>query len=98
VRYMFGGGDYHVKEYIARLKFVYQGQTAWERSGTNVPGVMTLQKGENVSDKLRACEKPEYGFFDHVLLPKFLQKPTAGKGPGGSLTLGQSPVTTAGLR
>lgn len=98
VRYMFGGGDYHVKEYIARLKFVYQGQTAWERSGSNVPGVMTLKKGENVADKLRASEKPDYGFFDHVLLPKFLQKPAAGKGPGSSLTLGQSPVTTAGLR
>ncbi len=98
VRYMFGGGDYQVKEYIARLKFVYQGQTAWERSGSNVPGVMTLKKGENVADKLRASEKPDYGFFDHVLLPKFLQKPAAGKGPGGSLTLGQSSVTTAGLR
>lgn len=98
VRYMFGGGDYHVKEYTARVKFVYQGQTAWERSGSNVPGVMTLKKGENVADKLRASEKPDYAFFEHVLLPRFLQKPAAGKGAGGSLTLGQSPVTVAGLR
>lgn len=98
VRYMFGGGDYHVKEYTARVKFVYQGQTAWERSGSNVPGVMALKKGENVADKLRASEKPDYAFFEHVLLPKFLQKPAAGKGAGGSLTLGQSPVTVAGLR
>ncbi|HWB07719.1 MAG TPA: SHD1 domain-containing protein [Pirellulales bacterium] len=98
VKYMFGGGDYKMKEYTGRLKFVYQGQTAWEATGTNVPGVISLQKGENVADKLRAAEKPDYGFFGRVVLPKFLQKPAQGKGPGNSLTLGQSNVTTSGVQ
>jgi WD40 repeat protein len=98
VRYMFGGGDYKVKEYTARLKFVYQGQSAWETSGSNVPGVVSLKKGENIADKLRESEKPDYGFFDRVQLPKFLQKPTQGQGAGSSLTLGQSNVTTSGLQ
>jgi WD40 repeat protein len=97
IRYMFGGGDYNVQEYTARLKFVYQGQTAWETTGTNVPGVLSLKKGENVGDKLRTFEKPDYGFFDRALLPKFLQKPTASQGAGRSLTLGQSKVTTSGV-
>lgn len=98
IRYMFGGGDYNVQEYSAKLRFVYQGQTAWETSGSNVPGVLTLKKGENVADKLREHEKPDYRFFERALLPKFLQKPTAGKGAGGLLTLGQSNVTTSGVR
>jgi WD40 repeat protein len=98
VKYMFGGGDYKVKEYTGRLKFLYQGQTAWETTGTNVPGVISLKQGENVADKLRAAEKPDYGFFERVVLPKFLQKPAQGKGPGNSLTLGQSNITTSGVQ
>lgn len=98
VRYMFGGGDYKVKEYTARLKFVYQGQPAWETSGTNVPGVVSLKKGENIADKLRESEKPDYGFFNRVQLPKFLQKPAQGQGANSSLTLGHSNVTTSGLQ
>jgi hypothetical protein len=98
VKYMFGGGDYKVKEYTGRLKFVYQGQTAWETTGTNVPGVISLKQGENVADKLRAAEKPDYGFFGRAVLPKFLQKPAQGKGPGNSLTLGHSNVTTSGVQ
>ena len=31
-------------------------------------------------------------------LPKFLQKPAAGQGPGRSLTLGQSKMTTTGMK
>jgi hypothetical protein len=98
VKYMFGGGDYKVKEYTARLKFVYEGQTAWETTGTNVPGVLSLKQGENVADKLRAAEKPDYGFFERVVLPKFLQKPAQGKGPSSALTLGQSNITTSGVQ
>lgn len=98
VRYMFGGGDYKMKEYIGRLKFVYQGQTAWETQSSNVPGVISLKKGENVGDKLREFEKPNYAFFDKVELPKFLQKPAQGQGAGASLTLGKSHVTTSGLQ
>ena len=98
VRYMFGGGDYKMKEYTGRLQFVYQGQAAWETSSSNVPGVISLKKGENVGDKLREFEKPNYAFFDKVELPRFLQKPTQGKGPGSSLTMGQSRLTTSGLQ
>ena len=83
---------------MSRLKFVYQGQTAWETSTSNVPGVLSLKQGENVADKLRECEKPNYWLFEHAELPKFLQKPTAGQNAGRSLTLGQSRVTTSGLK
>jgi hypothetical protein len=91
-------GDYTVQEYRSRLRFVYQGQSAWETGGTNVPFVISLKQGENIGSYLAAREKPDYTFFERVELPKFLQKPAAGKGPGGSLTLGETKVSTAGVR
>lgn len=94
----FHAGDYKMKEYITRVRFVFQGQPAWEASSTNVPFMVSLKKGENLEGHLRSREKPEYGFFDGVELPKFVQKPAAGKGPGGSLTLGQSRLSTGGIR
>lgn len=94
----FGSGDYKTKEYLTRVRFMYQGQPVWETAGTNVPFIISLKEGENVEGYLRAHEKPEYGFFDSVQLPKFLQKPAAGQQAGNSLTLGQSQVTTSGLK
>ena len=91
-------GTYKTKEFITRLKFVYQGQPAWETSGTNIDFIISLKRGDNIENHLRQREKPDYTFFDRVELPKFLQKPTAGQGVGRSLTLGQSTVTTAGLK
>ena len=94
----FNSGDYTVQEYRTKLRFVYQGQAAWETSGTNVPFIISLKQGENIGSHLKAREKPDYAFFERVELPKLLQKPTAGQGSGGSLTLGQSKITTAGVR
>ncbi len=91
-------GDYKMQEYIGRVRFVYAGQPVWETSGTNVPFVVTLQPGENIEGYLRAREKPDYAYFETVELPKFLQKPSAGQPAGGSLTLGQSQVTTRGVK
>jgi len=91
-------GDYKVQEYLGRVRFVFQGQPAWETSGTNVPFVIMLKAGENIGDHLRAREKPDYSFFERVELPQLLQKPVSGQGAGNSLTLGQSRVTTGGLR
>jgi hypothetical protein len=92
-----GSGDYKVQEYIVRVRFVYQGQPAWETSSTNVPGFILLERGQNIEGYLREHEKPNYAFFENVELPKFLQKPS-GAGAGNSLTLGQSQVTTSGVK
>lgn len=91
-------GTYKMKEFVTRVKFVYEGQSAWETSGTNVPFLVQLKKGENMEGHLREREKPEYAFFERVELPRYIPKPTGGKGGGHSLTLGQSNVTTAGVR
>ncbi len=90
-------GDYKMQEYVTGLKFVYQGKVAWQTSSTNVPFMVSLKRGENMESHLRSLEKPQYGFYDGVSLPKFLQKP-AGNGPQALHTIGQSRVTTTGIR
>lgn len=94
----FSSGDYKMQEYIAKIQFIYEGQPAWEASSTNVPGVVSLKKGENIGSVLKEREKPDYGFFDRVELPRFLQKPAGGQGPNRSLTLGQSRVGSGGIK
>ncbi|WP_373652647.1 SHD1 domain-containing protein [Schlesneria sp. DSM 10557] len=91
-------GTYKFKEYVSQVKFTYRDQPVWHSAQTNAPGIVQLQKGENMDSHLRAREKPSYEFFENVQLPKFLQKPSAGQGPGHSLTLGQSKVSTTGIR
>jgi hypothetical protein len=91
-------GDYKMQEYIARVRFLYEGKPIWERANSNVPFMVHLSRGENIESHLRKLEKPDYTFFERVELPKFLQKPAAGSSQSGSLTLGTSKLTTAGLR
>jgi len=98
VRFMHSG-EYKVKEYRTQLKFMYQGKPVWETGGTNIPGILMLKKGENVEGVLRkASQQPSYGFYDGVVLPEYLQKPSEGKGPGRGQTLGACNVTAAGFR
>ncbi len=94
----FSSGDYKMQEYVTALKFVYQGKVAWQSTSTNVPFMVHLKRGENMESHLRSLEKPQYGFYDGVHLPKFLQKPTQGTGPQAQHTIGQSRITTTGIR
>lgn len=92
-------GTFQMQEYRSVLKFVHQGQPVWETSSTNVPGFMIrLEEGENVASYLRKREKPNYGFFGAVELPRFLQKPAKGQDPSHGRTLGQSTLTVTGIR
>ena len=97
-------GDYDVQEWIVSLEFVHDGKPVWRTQSSNVPGgpiiFFNLEEGENVGTWLAKREKPDYGLFERVELPRLLQRPGAGAGggPGGSLTLGTSQVTGAGLK
>lgn len=95
-------GDYDVQEWIVSLEFVHDGKPVWRTQSSNVPGgpiiFFNLEEGENIGTWLAKREKPDYGLFARVELPRFLQRPGAGAGPGGSLTLGTSQVTSTGLR
>jgi len=88
-----GSRSYSVQNYLSRLRFVYQGQTAWEAVCGNVPTFLSLKEGETMEQHLRNSERPNHEWFGAVEIPKMLQKP----GPGNS-TFGTSQVTTTGIR
>ncbi len=99
VRYMHSG-EYKVQEYRTWLKFMYQGKPAWQSSGTNISHFISLKKGENIEGVLRkASQQPSYGFYDHIALPEFVQKPSSdNKNASGGQTVGASQVTTRGFQ
>ena len=88
----FGNETYKVQEYISRVKFVYQGKTAWESSSYNIPHMISLRNGQTIEAYLKEQEKPNYNHFSQVELPKILTRPT------GAATLGMATVSTAGVR
>jgi WD40 repeat protein len=92
-------GDYTVQEYLTELRFVYQGLPAWSMNSSNIPGMVWLKEGENIEGVLRkASEKPGISFYDGVVLPKFLQKPSAEQGANGRQSLGASQITMTGFK
>ena len=95
-------GDYDVQEWITSLEFIHDGKTVWQTQSSNVPGgpviFFNLEEGENIGSWLAKRQKPDYGLFERVELPRFLQRPGAAAGPSGSMTLGTSQVTAGGLR
>jgi hypothetical protein len=89
----FGVDTFKVRPWIVRIKFVYQGKTAWETGQSSVPFMdfARLKKDESLADHVKKFEQPDYEVFGRVELPKMLQKP-------GQQTLGVSQVTIAGVR
>lgn len=84
---------------LAANQFLYREKPVWETSGTNIPGFLMLKRGENVEGVLRrASAQPSYEFYDRVVLPEFLQKPSDNQRPGAGQTLGVSMVTPTGFR
>ena len=96
----FGGGfrveRFKVHPWLARITVVYDGQTAWESSGSSVPffEVAVLKEGESLQDHVRKLEQPNYAYFADAELPKLLTRPMA----GAAGTLGVSSVTLSGIR
>ena len=90
--HLWGGGlkSYNLRPYTSRLKFVSQGQTAWEVAAAHIPFMM--RKDETQESYQKQFERPNYDYFAGVDLPKSLTRPTA------TGTVGASHVTTAGLR
>ncbi|MHC4405851.1 MAG: serine/threonine protein kinase [Planctomycetota bacterium] len=91
VRYIHSG-TYKVREFITTLRFIYEGQTAWQRSTSNIQHMVMLRRDDNLAAYLKRNEKPSYYFLETVRLPKLLMKPTGEPG------LGKSSITVAGVK
>jgi SLA1 homology domain 1, SHD1 len=87
---------FKIRPWTGKIKFVYNGQAAWETSASTVPffDFAHLEKNESLQDHVKKFEQPNYQYFGNVELPKLLTRPT-GNGAG---TMGISQVTTSGVR
>jgi hypothetical protein len=93
-----GSGEYEMTEWLMSLEFVHEGERVWGKEASNVrrarSTVIILERGENIGTWLAKREKPDYGLFEEVELPRLLQSPAA----NGRSTLGTSQVTGKDLR
>jgi hypothetical protein len=69
-----GERTYKFQHYRSSLKFVYQGNTVWQRESTNAPHFIDRKLTETVEQSLKRREKPDYQLFQTVELPKTLVK------------------------
>src|SRR5262245_31891732 len=84
-----GGETFKIREHFSRLEFRYQGQKIWELQRSNIQHFVMLQD-ETLEQFLKRNDHPNYEFFNHVELPKYLSRT-------GNQALGNSRVTPAGL-
>lgn len=93
-------GDYPFQEWTSTVKILFEGKTLWEARSTNAPGfLLRLKDGENIESALRKYEKPNYDWFGHIRLPKYLQKNSSAEpGVQSGFGLGQSRITVSGIR
>lgn len=80
-----------MEEHFSHLKFVAQGRTVWETKGDNLPKRVQLEEGETLEQHLKKLERPNYGFYQTVDLPRVLHR-TAGFAPLGTSAVGLTGV------
>ena len=85
-----GSRTYKVQEYVSRVQIKANGKVVWQASANNIPHLISLRGGETVEEYLRRNERPNYGYFQSVAMPKLLTRtPNA---------VGTSKVTPAGFQ
>lgn len=93
-------GAHVVQKYVSKVALRYANNEIWSSSGTNIPGMIMLSRGETLEQYLaKASKAPNLSFFKTVALPNYLQKP-AGGAQGQSkqqMTIGVSKLTINGF-
>jgi hypothetical protein len=78
----------------SKLQLQAGGQTVWEQSWNNTPFMVSRKFEESMEQALQRHQKPNYGAFSSVQLPKYLTRTNA----KGTAYLGTTAVTTAGVK
>jgi hypothetical protein len=88
--------NFKVHPQISGVKLTYQGKVAWEASASTMPrfDFAHLDPDETLADHVKKFDKPNYDFFEHLEIPRLIARPK----PGGSLALGVSQISAAGVR
>jgi hypothetical protein len=92
-------GAYVVNKYLSRVTLVWQGKDLWTTSGTNIPGVLSTERGETIQQKLdKLGQAPSLHVFRNAQLPRFVQRLREDGTPQRSTALMVSRFTLQGLQ
>lgn len=92
-------GAYVVNKYVSKVTLVWEGRELWTTSSTNVPGVLTTERGETIQQRLdKLGQAPSLHVFRNAQLPRFLQRPRDGGTAQRSTALMLSRFTPQGLQ
>ena len=77
-------GSYIANVYQSTIKLTWQGKDVWTTGGSNLPHMISTERGESIQDRLNEIGKtPNLSVFENTKFPKMLQKPSGdNKGPG----------------
>lgn len=92
-------GTFMINKYTTDVRLVWDGKNVWSRGGSNVPGMLSLDRDQTIQQKLDELgKKPNISFFDGVSFPKLLQAPQEGQqGQNSGNALLVSKFTLQGL-
>jgi WD40 repeat protein len=100
VSYSFAG-NFAMNKYGSTIEIMYEGKSIWSGGyGSNVPGFVSRDSREDVQKQLdEAGQSPNLAFYNQIVLPDFLQKPSNSTQPGSpaSQMIGHSKFTSNGL-
>lgn len=84
---------YNIKVMTSTVELVHNGKAVWSRRANNQPASVFPEEGVSVQEELnRQTEKPNLFFFEHIHLPKLIQKEQETEGPGHQQTFGVTKV------
>lgn len=88
-QFAFAQGDVRdVTEWVSGLRIQDGDKTIWEAYSTVFPTHFTLQEGESLDQALARLDKPDYRFFQSIVVPRNIPK-EGGRGGLGTTDLSQ---------
>ncbi|MCA9074105.1 MAG: hypothetical protein KDA93_03660 [Planctomycetaceae bacterium] len=85
--------QYNLKIITSTVDLVHNGKAVWSRRANNQPASVFPEEGVSVQEELnRQTQKPNLSFFEHIRLPRLIQKEQETEGPGRQQTFGVTNV------
>lgn len=91
-------GSYIVQKYTSSIKMQWNGKDVWQRSWSNIPGMLMTKRGESMQQALdKHSKSPNITSFAATKFPAFMQKPAENGRTNGGGSLMSSKFTLQGL-
>ena len=76
--------EWSVQSYSSQVRIEWKGKSVWATSGTNIPGMLSAERGK-LQEKLDEYSKrPNLSVFESANFPKMLQAPSNNQGTQSS--------------